>query len=73
MHKVTTKRKHSDAVADNFLNVNFKSVGPNQVLARDVSYLKIDKGWLYLAIVMDLYSRRILDWHISKRMAPSLN
>ena len=67
-YKVTTKRKHSDAVADNLLNVNFNPVGPNQIWAGDVSYLKTGEGWLYLAIVMDLYSRRIVGWHISKRM-----
>ena len=39
-YKVTTKRKHSDAVADNLLNMNFNPVGPNPILAVDVSYLK---------------------------------
>ena len=39
-YKVTTKRKHSDVVADNLLNVNFNPVGPNQIWAGDVSYLK---------------------------------
>ena len=71
-YKVTTKRKHSDAVANNLLNMNFNPVGPNQVWAGDVSYLKTGEGWLYLAIVMDLYSRRIVGWHISKRMTRSL-
>jgi len=71
-YKVTTKRKHSDSVADNLLNMNFNPVGPNQVWAGDVSYLKTGEGWLYLAVVMDLYSRRIVGWHISKRMTRSL-
>jgi putative transposase len=71
-YKVTTKRKHSDSVADNLLNMNFNPVGPNQVWAGDVSYLKTGEGWLYLAIVMDLYSRRIIGWHISKRMTRNL-
>lgn len=71
-YKITTKRKHSDAVADNLLNMNFNPVGPNQVWAGDVSYLKTGEGWLYLAIVMDLYSRRIVGWHISKRMTRDL-
>lgn len=72
-YKVTTKRKHSDAVADNLLNMNFNPLGPNQVWAGDVSYLKTGEGWQYLAIVMDLFGRRIVGWHTSKRMTTDLN
>ena len=71
-YKVTTKRKHSDTVADNLLNQNLNPVAPNQVWASDVTYLKTDEGWMYLAIVMDLYSRRIVGWHLSKRMTTDL-
>ena len=71
-YKVTTKRKASDAVAENLLNQNFNPVGPNQVWAGDVTYLKTGEGWMYLAVVMDLYSRRIVGWCIDKRMATSL-
>jgi len=71
-YKVTTKRKHSDAVADNLLNMNFNPVGPNQIWAGDVTYLKTGEGWMYLAIVMDLFSRRIVGWHIDKRMTTEL-
>jgi len=71
-YKVTTKRKHSDAVADNLLNMNFNPVAANEVWAGDVSYLKTGEGWMYLAIVMDLYSRRIVGWHIDKRMTQDL-
>lgn len=71
-YKVTTKRKHSDTVADNLLNQNFNPVAPNQVWAGDVTYLKTAEGWMYLAIVMDLYSRRIVGWHIDKRMTTDL-
>jgi putative transposase len=44
-YKVTTKRKHSDAVADNLLNMNFNPPGPDQVWAGDVSYCKTGEGW----------------------------
>ena len=71
-YKVTTKRKHNDAVADNLLNQNFNPEAANQVWAGDVTYLKTGEGWMYLAIVMDLYSRRIVGWHIDKRMTTDL-
>ncbi|KZN44823.1 hypothetical protein N482_15725, partial [Pseudoalteromonas luteoviolacea NCIMB 1942] len=71
-YKVTTKRKHSDAVADNLLNQNFNPVAPNQIWAGDVTYLKTGEGWMYLAVVMDLYSRRIVGWHIDNRMTTDL-
>ncbi|MGL5026915.1 MAG: IS3 family transposase [Shewanella oncorhynchi] len=71
-YKVTTQRKHSDAVADNLLNMNFNPVSANQVWAGDVTYLKTGEGWMYLAVVLDLYSRRIVGWHIDKRMTTDL-
>ncbi len=71
-YKVTTRRKHSDAVADNLLNMNFNPVSADQVWAGDVTYLKTGEGGMYLAVVMDLYSRRIVGWHIDKRMTTDL-
>jgi putative transposase len=71
-YKVTTQRKHSDAVADNLLNQNFNPVGQDQIWAGDITYLKTGEGWVYLAIVMDLYSRRIIGWAMDKRMTTSL-
>lgn len=71
-YKVTTQRKHSDAVADNLLNQNFNPTAPNQVWAGDVTYCRTGEGWMYLAVVMDLYSRRIVGWHIDKRMTTDL-
>lgn len=71
-YKVTTKRKHSDQVADNLLNQNFNPMAPNEVWAGDITYLRTAEGWMYLAIVMDLYSRRIVGRHIDKRMTVDL-
>jgi len=71
-YKVTTQRKHSDAVADDLLNQNFNPTGPNQVWAGDVTHLRTAEGWMYLAVVIDLFSRRIVGWHIDKRMTTEL-
>jgi putative transposase len=71
-YEVTTKRKHSDQVADNLLNQNCNPVGLNQVWAGDITYLRTSEGWMYLAVVMNLYSRRIIGWEISKRMTTDL-
>jgi len=71
-YKVTTKRKHSDSVADNVLNQQFNPTQANLVWAGDVTYLRTNQGWMYLAIVMDLYSRRVVGWSISKRMTVDL-
>ena len=71
-YKVTSKRKHSDTVADNLLNMQFNPRKRNQVWAGDVTYLRTHQGWCYLAVVMDLYSRKIIGWHISKRMTTNL-
>ncbi len=71
-YKVTTTRKVSDAVADNLLNQNFEPLGKNQIWAGDITYLKTSEGWMYLAIVMGLYSRPIVGWAIDKRMSTSL-
>jgi len=71
-YKVTTKRKLSDRVADNLLNQNFNPVAADEVWAGDITYLRTNEGWMYLAIVMDLYSRRIVGWHIGKRMTSDL-
>ncbi|MCF6194022.1 MAG: IS3 family transposase [Kangiellaceae bacterium] len=71
-YKVTTKRNERDEVADNLLNQNFNPVGINEIWAGDITYLKTGEGWMYLAIVMDLYSRRIVGWYTSKRMTTDL-
>ena len=59
-YKVTTMCKHSHSVADNIVDQNFNPKHANQIWAGDVTYLRTAQGWMYLAIVMDLYSRRII-------------
>jgi putative transposase len=50
-YKVTTKRKHSDAVADNLPNQNFNPIASNQVWAGNVTYLRTGEGWMYLPLL----------------------
>jgi len=71
-YKVTTKPREGAEVAPNLLNQNFNPPGPDQVWVSDITYLKTGEGWLYLAAIMDLYSRRIVGWQVDKRMTSSL-
>lgn len=71
-YKATTKRKHTHQVADNRVNQNFNPEQPNQIWAGDVTYLRTHEGWMYLAMVMDLYSRKIIGWAMDKRMTVEL-
>lgn len=67
-YKVTTDSKHGLPVAENRLDRNFMPTAPNQVWTSDITYLWTDEGWLYLAIVMDLFNREIVGWSLKPRM-----
>ena len=66
MFKVTTQRDPKHAVPDNLLDQDFAANGPNERWSSDITYIKTRQGWLYLAVVMDLYSRRIVGWSMSR-------
>ncbi len=70
--KRTTDSNHDYPVAPNLLDGNFIATKPNQKWASDISYIWTRQGWLYLAIVMDLYSRRIVGWAVSDRLKKEL-
>jgi putative transposase len=70
--KVTTQRDPSHPVAKNLLEQDFSAEAANQRWASDITYLRTRKGWLYLAVVMDLYSRRIVGWSMSRRISRHL-
>jgi putative transposase len=70
--KLTTNSRHSFAVAPNVLDRNFDVDVANKVWTADISYVWTFEGWLYLAIVMDLYSRQIIGWAMDKRMKKQL-
>lgn len=71
-YKVTTNSKHKLPIADNVLNRQFNPEAPNQRWGTDITYIWTQEGWLYLAVVIDLYSRRIVGWCIDKLMTTSL-
>lgn len=70
--KVTTDSKHSLPVAPNLLNRDFHAERPNQKYVGDISYIWTDEGWMYLAVVIDLYSRAVIGWSIQATMSRQL-
>ena len=71
-HKVTTDSQHSLGVAANVLDGDFLAEAPNQKWAGDITYIWTAEGWLYLAVVIDLFSRRVVGWAVSDRMKKDL-
>jgi putative transposase len=70
--KRTTDSDHGGPVVKNVLDQDFTADGPDQKWGVDISYVWTAQGWLYLAIVLDLYSRKIVGWSISDRMKRGL-
>ncbi len=70
--KATTNSRHSLPVAPNLLQQDFTTTAPNQKWVGDITYLWTAQGWLYLAVVIDLYSRRVIGWAMSERMTAAL-
>lgn len=69
---MTTDSRHTLPVADNVLNRMFAAPAPNVTWAADITYVPTREGWLYLAIVMDLFSRRIIGWSMQSTLACGL-
>lgn len=69
---LTTDSKHSCPIAPNILERQFNPKKPNQVWTTDITYIWTLQGWLYLAVVIDLYSRRVIGWSMDKQMKQSL-
>lgn len=63
---------HPEMVGANDLQRNFTATGPNQKWAGDITYIATGEGWLYLAVLMDLYSRRIVGWAMGMQMTTAL-
>ncbi|WP_409974354.1 IS3 family transposase [Bacillus sp. Bva_UNVM-123] len=71
-YKATTNSKHQHPVSENVLNRQFKASKPNQYWVTDITYIPTNEGWLYLATVMDLYSRKIVGWAMGNNMTKEL-
>ncbi|MGI6684442.1 MAG: IS3 family transposase [Bacillota bacterium] len=71
-YKATTNSKHQHPVSENVLDRQFKASKPNQLWVTDITYIPTNEGWLYLATVMDLYSRKIVGWAMDKTMTKEL-
>lgn len=71
-YKATTNSKHNLPVQENLLNQEFTASKPNEKWVTDITYVWTLEGWLYLASVMDLFSRKIVGWHMSERMTKEL-
>jgi transposase InsO family protein len=71
--RVTTDSRHSHPVAANALNRNFTASAPNKIWVTDITYIWTREGWMYLAAILDLFSRRVVGWsmdsHIDRTLA----
>lgn len=68
----TTDSRHTKRIAPNLLERNFTVHAPNRVLAGDITYIATTDGWLFLAVLLDLYSRRVVGWAMSDRIDTEL-
>jgi len=71
-YKATTDSNHDLPVAPNLLDQDFSADAPNQKWVCDITYLWTGEGWLYLAVVLDLFSRMVVGWAMDKRMKAGL-
>jgi putative transposase len=70
--RITTDSKHSLPVAENLLGRNFGTEKANVKWAADITYLWTGEGWLYLAVVLDLFSRRVVGWSVQASLNRAL-
>jgi len=71
-YKVTTNSNHKRPVFENRLNRQFDVAAPNQIYVGDITYIWTREGWLYLAVVIDLFSRKVVGWSMRSRMKAKL-
>ncbi len=71
-YKTTTISKHQRPKAENLVRQNFDAADPNTLWASDITYISTGEGWLYLAVTLDLFSRKVVGWAFSKRLTDDL-
>ena len=71
-YRATTNSKHSYPVAPNLLRRRFEAARPDQIWVGDITFLTAGQQWLYLAVLMDVFSRRIVGWALSERIDEAL-
>ncbi|MAC82717.1 MAG: IS3 family transposase [Arcobacter sp.] len=71
-YKNTTDSNHNLPIAPNILNQDFYSSSPNEKYVGDITYISTGEGWLYLATVIDLYSRKVVGWSMNDTMKVNL-
>jgi len=71
-YKRTTDSQHKHPIAQNLLGQLFHAPGPNQIWVGDITYIWTVEGWMYLAVLIDLYSRRVVGWAIDKTLSRRL-
>ena len=69
--KVTTDSDHNHSISPNTLNREFEATEPNKVWTTDITYVWTLEGWLYVAVVIDLFSRQVVGWAIDDHMRTS--
>lgn len=69
----TTNSKHEHPIAENHLDREFEVGAANQVWAGDISYLPTKTGWLYLSVILDLYSRKVIGWSMRRDLSSDLS
>lgn len=70
--KATTNSKHKMPVAENILDRNFNPEAPDKAWAGDITYLWTNEGWLYLAVILDLFSRKVIGWAMEETLSREL-
>lgn len=70
--KLTTNSEHKKPVAPNILEQKFEADAPNQKWTGDITYIWTGEGWLYLAVILDVFSRKVIGWSMLPRMTAEL-